>query len=413
MKTIERVRLSQIKPNESNPRADFGDIAALADSIRSTGGEPVNPIVCVRDGGVLFIVDGERRYRALKEINGDDDPEISVTVVDGWREGNEVLAMLATDNKKQLGAAELSRGYQLAFDLGVNSVNDTELAMATGRKTDDVMNARLAWKRLGRAEREKYAQCSLDQLAAAQEFDGKEFEAVLKAKPESWFMRVQNLRAKRAESELADKVADICAMAGIEWIVDGKYEVPADLERCRTYWNMAGSLDELPDDIARLGATAMVHRGSGSGWTLLRPATGEDSAEEEEERRKREESNRAHACAESLKKRLLAFMVRAEKLANLSKRAARARNSYEASRLKEVLVDAGMDPNRAEEILTSPASTFELMRWASSLSTSRWSNLTWAPSVIAAAKADGFEPDDDERWLSEYIERKPEEGDER
>ena len=96
-------------------------------------------------------------------------------------------------------------------------------------------------------------------------------------------------------------------------------------------------------------------------------------------------------------------MVRADKLANLSKRAARARNSYEAARLKEVLVDAGMDPNRAEEILTSPASTFELMRWASSLSTSRWSNLTWAPSVIAAAKADGFEPDDDERWLSDYI----------
>lgn len=403
MKTIERVRLSQIKPNESNPRADFGDIAALADSIRSTGGEPVNPIVCVRDGGVLFIVDGERRYRALKEINGDDDPEISVTVVDGWREGNEVLAMLATDNKKQLRADEMSRGYQLAFDLGTDYVDDTQLAMATGRKTDEVASARLVWGRLGREERERYSQCSLEQFAAAQEFEGKDRESILKAKPESWHMRAQNLRAKRETAKLNEKVADICAMAGIEWIDDRKREMPADLERCRTYWSMSDKLDGLQGDIEELGATAMVY--DGMGWTLFRPATEDKTAEEEERRKRQEEADRASACAKSLRERLLSFMVRADRLANLSKRCAENRNSYVVRSLKEALVGAGMDPNAAERVVTSPAGPFELMDWARNLSVGRWGKPSWAPGVLKAAEADGFEPDEDDRWLSAYIER--------
>lgn len=65
--TRERVSLADIRPSKENPRSDFGDIAALADSIRATGNEPVNPPVVVRDGNVYRIVDGERRYRAFDE----------------------------------------------------------------------------------------------------------------------------------------------------------------------------------------------------------------------------------------------------------------------------------------------------------------------------------------------------------
>ncbi len=66
-----RVPLADIRPSGQNPRHDFGDIDALAETIRATGGEPLNPPVLVADGNVYRIVDGERRYRALCRIYGE------------------------------------------------------------------------------------------------------------------------------------------------------------------------------------------------------------------------------------------------------------------------------------------------------------------------------------------------------
>ena len=409
MKTIERVRLSELKPNESNPRADFGDIAALADSIRSTGGEPVNPIVCVRDGGTLFIVDGERRYRALKEIYGEDDPEVSVTVVDGWREGNEVLAMLATDNKKRLSEVEMSRGYQLAFDLG-NALNDTQIAMSTGAKTDDVMNARLAWNRLGRAERERYAQCSFDQLAAAQEFDGKEFEAVLRAKPESWRMKATNLRAEKVRRSYQDKAMDICATVGIEW-VEAKEDGTSCYERLRTYWRMDDEkIAGLAADIADTGATVMLHfKSSWRGeYALAKPA---EEHEEPEPDIAELERMRARGIHSDLRERLIAFLAIAPSTRALRRLAADRRSTYEIDRYKEMLVSGGMDPNAADALLGEPATMLELCKavWSRSL----YGNPTWASAWVGAAEADGFEPSEDERWLVGYVDRMLAEGDAR
>lgn len=99
-----QVRLGDIRPSEQNPREDFGDIGALARSIEATGGEPLNPPVVVADGNVFRIVDGERRYRALSSIYG-EDREVSALVADTMDEANELVAMLATDDKRQLTEA--------------------------------------------------------------------------------------------------------------------------------------------------------------------------------------------------------------------------------------------------------------------------------------------------------------------
>lgn len=93
------VRLGDIRPSGQNPREDFGDIGALARSIEATGGEPLNPPVVVADGNVYRIVDGERRYRALSSIYG-EDREVSALVADTMDEANELVAMLATDDKR-------------------------------------------------------------------------------------------------------------------------------------------------------------------------------------------------------------------------------------------------------------------------------------------------------------------------
>ena len=95
------MRLGDIRPSEQNPREDFGDIGALARSIEATGGEPLNPPVVVADGNVYRIVDGERRYRALSSLYG-EDREVSALVAESMDEANELVAMLATDDKRQL-----------------------------------------------------------------------------------------------------------------------------------------------------------------------------------------------------------------------------------------------------------------------------------------------------------------------
>lgn len=116
---IRKVRVEDVYPDQSNPRADFGDIDALAESFGLTPGrpgEPLNPPVVVEDGGIYRIVDGERRYRAIKR---NKLKEMHVVVADDIDEAQSVAMMLATDDKRGLGEVERSRGVQTMLMLGV------------------------------------------------------------------------------------------------------------------------------------------------------------------------------------------------------------------------------------------------------------------------------------------------------
>lgn len=167
------VRLGDIRPSEQNPREDFGDIGALARSIEATGGEPLNPPVVVADGNVFRIVDGERRYRALSSLYG-EDREVSALVAESMDEANELVAMLATDDKRQLTEAERARGVQQMLVLGVDEQRIERASRATAGQI------RAARKLRGRID--AGAQVTLEQLEAASAFDDeKDIEAVLAA----------------------------------------------------------------------------------------------------------------------------------------------------------------------------------------------------------------------------------------
>lgn len=169
------VPLSAVRPSKGNPRRDFGDIAALADTIRATGGEPVNPIVVVRDGNVYRIVDGERRYRALREIyRSQPDREVQALVSDGMDEANELVAMLATDDKQQLTDEERARGVQQMLVLGVDERRVAKAARVSEGKV-------VAARRMAKHTPEG-AQLTLDQMEAASRFaDPADRDAVLAA----------------------------------------------------------------------------------------------------------------------------------------------------------------------------------------------------------------------------------------
>lgn len=201
-----QVRLGDIRPSEQNPREDFGDIGALARSIEATGGEPLNPPVVVADGNVYRIVDGERRYRALSSIYG-EDREVSALVADTMDEANELVAMLATDDKRQLTEAERARGVQQMLVLGIDEQRIERASRATAGQI------RAARKLRGRIN--AGVQVTLEQLEAASAFDDeKDIEAVLAA-GDGWAGKADSIRRRVEREEAKAEDYDAFGDAGI------------------------------------------------------------------------------------------------------------------------------------------------------------------------------------------------------
>lgn len=119
---LEVVNIEDVYPDENNPRQKFDGIDELAESFelnKERPGEPFTPPILVRDGGIYRIVDGERRYKALKKRR---KTSFTANVCEDMDEANTLMAMLATDNKQPLSELEKSRGVQQMLLLGVDPV---------------------------------------------------------------------------------------------------------------------------------------------------------------------------------------------------------------------------------------------------------------------------------------------------
>lgn len=289
------VRLGDIRPSEQNPREDFGDIGALARSIEATGGEPLNPPVVVADGNVYRIVDGERRYRALSSLYG-EDREVSALVAESMDEANELVAMLATDDKRQLTEAERARGVQQMLVLGVDEQRIERASRATARQI------RAARRLRGSIEGR---QVTLEQLEAASAFDDeKDVEAVLAA-GEGWADKADRIRRRIEREEAKAEDYDAFGDAGI----------PVAKERPK------GS--NFVDWIALGGAAAKLERkelalhpgavavAEGSYWYLYEPADGSGAEREktEEEIRAEQEAAREDEALKDLYRRMVGFIT--------------------------------------------------------------------------------------------------------
>lgn len=158
---LEVVNIEDVYPDENNPRKTFEGIEDLAKSFdlnTEHPGEPFTPPILVRDGGIFRIVDGERRYKALK-LNRKQT--FTANVCDDLDEVNTLMAMLATDNKQPLSAIEKSRGVQQALLLGVDPVKvDKTTKGAHARRIKKAMEL------VGDAAEDM----SLDRLLAIEEF---------------------------------------------------------------------------------------------------------------------------------------------------------------------------------------------------------------------------------------------------
>lgn len=284
------VRLGDIRPSGQNPREDFGDIGALARSIEATGGEPLNPPVVVADGNVFRIVDGERRYRALSSIYG-EDREVSALVADTMDEANELVAMLATDDKRQLTEAERARGVQQMLVLGIDEQRIERASRATAGQI------RAARRLRGSIEGR---QVTLDQLEAASAFDDeKDIEAVLAA-GEGWAGKADSIRRRVEREEAKAEDYDAFGDAGIPVVK----EKPDGF----TYkdWSHVGlAASKLEGKEFPAGTVAVW---SGSYWELYGPKAAEPEKTEEEIRAEQEAAREAAALKE-LYRSLIGFVA--------------------------------------------------------------------------------------------------------
>lgn len=288
-----QVRLGDIRPSEQNPREDFGDIGALARSIEATGGEPLNPPVVVADGNVFRIVDGERRYRALSSIYG-EDREVSALVADTMDEANELVAMLATDDKRQLTEAERARGVQQMLVLGVDEQRIERASRATAGQI------RAARKLRGSIEGR---QVTLDQLEAASAFDDeKDVEAVLAA-GEGWAGKADSIRRRNEREEAKAEDYDAFGDAGI----------PVVKERPEgTIFVLWGNYGDMAEKLERQDiAPGTVAVESSGGWYVYEPDDGSGGQTEktEEEIRAEQEAAREEAALKGLYRSLIGFVA--------------------------------------------------------------------------------------------------------
>lgn len=288
------VRLGDIRPSQQNPREDFGDIGALARSIEATGGEPLNPPVVVADGNVFRIVDGERRYRALSSIYG-EDREVSALVAESMDEANELVAMLATDDKRQLTEAERARGVQQMLVLGVDEQRIERASRATAGQI------RAARKLRGSID--AGAQVTLEQLEAASAFeDEKDIEAVLAA-GEGWAGKADSIRRRVEREEAKSNDYDAFGDAGI----------PVVKERPEGFvykdWANCGLAAEKLEKKEFAAGTVAVWKGSY--WDLYGPNDGSDAEPEktEEEILAEQEAAREEAALNDLYRSLIGFVA--------------------------------------------------------------------------------------------------------
>ena len=287
------VRLGDIRPSGQNPREDFGDIGALARSIEATGGEPLNPPVVVADGNVYRIVDGERRYRALSSLYG-EDREVSALVADTMDEANEIVAMLATDDKRQLTEAERARGVQQMLVLGVDEQRIERASRATAGQI------RAARRLRGSIEGR---QVTLEQLEAASAFDDeKDVEAVLAA-GDGWAGKADQIRRRIEREEAKAEDYDAFGDAGIPVVnerPDGSIYV---------LWACYGTVAEELEGMDIAPGTVAVN--TGSGWYLYGPDDGSGGQAEktEEEIIAEQEAKREDAALVDLYRRMVDFVL--------------------------------------------------------------------------------------------------------
>lgn len=274
------VKMEDVYPDESNPREDFGDIAALAESFDlnpERPGEPFTPPILVRDGGIFRIVDGERRYRALAERGAES---FAANVCADMDEADSVVAMLATDDKMPLSDIERSRGVQKMLLLGV----DPEKVEKAGRME---RGRAAAVRRARELVDDAGDDMTLERMYAVAEFDGDDeaVKKIMNASERDWEREAAAIRTAR------ERIAAIEALVARAEACGATIMTDEDAMKLEGYRYDYRFNVQTPDDLERAHAenpeVVFGYSKVGGAAYGYRPAADETKADPEEEARQK------------------------------------------------------------------------------------------------------------------------------
>lgn len=135
-KQIQDIELSQIIPNEFQPRHSFSDdsINELAQTLNEEG--LLQPIIVRQKGDDQYeIIAGERRYRAAKSLGWEKIPAI-VRQMDDQQVAS--LALIENLQRENLNSIDEAQAYTNLMKL--NNLTQTELAKDIGKSQSYIAN---------------------------------------------------------------------------------------------------------------------------------------------------------------------------------------------------------------------------------------------------------------------------------
>lgn len=269
----EVVSIEDVYPDENNPRKTFDGIRELAESFSLNSerpGEPFTPPLLIRDGGIYRIVDGERRYRALKHLKA---RSFTANVCESMDEANVMAAMLATDDKQPLSDLERSRGVQQMLLLGVDP-----------EAVDKAANVRCSAKAKRAMAKVKDAaeDMTLDRLIAIADVadDDGAVKRLEECSERDWLRVYDSIKRERqAASDREEIVAALEAEEAVERVVADRGGVDVDeLAYDTTLYSVAGA---KAHDFAPGTVCLMTTVGSGPAVEVYVPKAVADAEEAE------------------------------------------------------------------------------------------------------------------------------------
>lgn len=259
------IEVDRIKPAADNLRADVGDVAELAASIKAVG--LLEPLVLAQletNGTQDYtVVIGHRRLAAAKVAGLKTVPAL---VRSGLTDKERVEAMLIENlQREDLAALEEAEGYRRLGELGMSQ---QEIAKAIGRSQAHV-SKRLALLKLPEAARTALAAGALSLIDAnelvAYVDDPEVIAQTLAQMKESAKRGWQDPAGRLAESIKARLGAERKRAAAIKQLTDAKISV---IDVRNGYYQGSGA--ELGEGFGRIpmapAAHAKAHAGSHAAW---------------------------------------------------------------------------------------------------------------------------------------------------
>ena len=132
---LQRIPLARIRPNPFQPRREFdpSQLAELESSIKASG--LLQPITVRRKGELFELVAGERRFRAVTNLQWKDIPAV---VRDFDDQTLLVLALVENLQRADLNPLEEAKGYERL--LGEFSLTHQQVADAVGKDRSTITN---------------------------------------------------------------------------------------------------------------------------------------------------------------------------------------------------------------------------------------------------------------------------------